>query len=152
MNKNLLYKLDLCILQELFFICCLTRGIWFTPWFPYIKKHDTLHSVCISSGNKEGATKTSFSCTDLFFHYINHPVYSAPFLGAHFYHLDSQLDYNSRTVRYCLVYFYRVSHIEMNHLRIRINDFVYLRLDCIVQIFWEANKRLPHLPLIIWRY
>ena len=43
------------------------------------KKHDTLHSVCISSGNKEGATKTSFSCTDLFFHYINHPVYSAIF-------------------------------------------------------------------------
>ena len=51
---------------------------------PIHKKQDTLHSVCISSGNKEGATKTSFSCTDLFFHYINHPVYSAPFIGSPF--------------------------------------------------------------------
>ena len=117
MNKNFLYKLELCILQELFFICCLTRGMYiyglleYTPWFPYIKKHDTLHSVYISSGNKEGATKTSFSCTDLFFHYINHPVYSAPFLSSQF-----PVGPVSRTLHYCLVYSYRVSQIKMNHL------------------------------------
>ena len=123
MNQNFLYQTR-AILQELFFICCLTRGIWFTPWFPYIKNKILSTPFVFLQGIKKGLLKHPF-LVQIYFS----TTLIILFIQLLFYHLDSQLDYNSRTVRYCLVYFYRVSHIEMNHLRIRINDFVYLRLD-----------------------
>ena len=144
MNQNFLYQTR-AILQELFFICCLTRGIWFTPWFPYIKNKILSTPFVFLQGIKKGLLKHPF-LVQIYFS----TTLIILFIQLLFYHLDSQLDYNSRTVRYCLVYFYRVSHIEINHLRIGINDFDLI--DCTVQIFWEGNKRLFHLPLIIWRY
>ena len=139
MNKNFLYKLEL----YMYF----TRAIFhmlsdkkYTPWFPYIKNMILSTPFVFLQGIKKGLLKHPF-LVQIYFS----TTLIILFIRLPFYHLDSQLDYNSRTVRYCLVYFYRVCHIEMNHLRIRINDFVYLRLDwnCIVQISWEGNKRLP---------
>ena len=146
MNQNFLYQTR-AILQELFFICCLTRGIWFTPWFPYINKIFSTPFVFLQ-GIKKGLLKHPFLVqiyfsTTLIILFIQLLFWEPIFI-------ISIPSWTSRTVRYCLVYFYRVSHIEINHLRIRMNDFDLI--DCTVQIFWEGNKRLFHLPLIIWRY
>ena len=115
------------ILQELFFICCLTRGIWFTPWFPYIKNKILSTPFVFLQGIKKGLLKHPFLVqiyfsTTLIILFIQLLFWEPLFI-------ISIPSWTSRTVRYCLVYFYRVSHIEMNHLRIRINNFVYLRRD-----------------------
>ena len=114
------------ILQELFFICCLTRGIWFTPWFPYINKIFSTPFVFLQ-GIKKGLLKHPFLVqiyfsTTLIILFIQLLFWEPIFI-------ISIPSWTSRTVRYCLVYFHRVSNIEMNHLRIRINDFVNSRLD-----------------------
>ena len=130
MNQNFLYQTR-AILQELFFICCLTRGIWFTPWFPYIKNKILSTPFVFLQGIKKGLLKHPFLVqiyfsTTLIILFIQLLFWEPIFI-------ISIPSWTSRTVRYCLVYFYRVSHIEINHLRIRINDFDLI--DCTVQIF-----------------
>ena len=101
MNQNFLYQTR-AILQELFFICCLTRGIWFTPWFPYIKNKILSTPFVFLQGIKKGLLKHPFLVqiyfsTTLIILFIQ-PLFWEPIF------IISIPSWTSRTVRYCLVH------------------------------------------------